>query len=844
MQATIWLRSKTTIPQPMDETVERQRLNNLLQEDFSKKLTILCAPAGYGKTTTLSQWLHQTDTTIAWLSIDQADNDPIRFWQYIIRNVSEVTQTTINKELASLFASQDPSSFEFLVDSFIYELSLVNQKISLILDDYHLIKNETIHSMMTQFIEFLPNNVHVYITTRSKLLYLPIAKWRTKPWYREIDMELLRFTYEEVQQFYEKKKRFFTDPSILHNIMSKTEGWIAGIQLTELSTRNSPLSDTNFGGITGTNPYIFDYLLHDVLMTLPDDLQDFMLRTSFLESLDPEICNSLTKRTDSLNILLELEKIGLFIVRLNAEHTVFRYHNLLAEALQNELKNRYSKEEIKLIMNEAANILYSKGYFVPSIELLLKNQNYLLASTWITTKLVDIFTLGQISMLIGWVQTMRKSNFSVPYEILVMDTIALISTLQYEEAAELMMELEMKQQLEQWMEHEENLGIASIYETVKAYAIVATGGDINQAREIIENQLEKGRVSSRWDTISIQYNTFEHKISRTSIGSKGKIQLSDEAIAFSNLMKESEFNEQNMTAYGYGVSAETMYEVNLIEQASESLEIALEYGLGHKDPGLFVPMYLLKAQMHLKNQNFLSAHMLLSNAIGIVQEKHWIHTLQTMMAKCYLLEGDLLQAEQELTKSEAKHPFWMLVNARFLIAKSKAEDALKLILHVKTKALQEMQISTIIEAFILEAICEKTLGNKESSIMSIHEALKHGETYKYIRTFLDEKDCKSILKDYLTMRQTTKDINLEKVSLAYVNFLLENFDSSSNEFDAQFDALTPREMEIYSLLVKGATNKEIANELYLSEGTVRVYLTNIYSKLGVKSRAKAILLVK
>lgn len=836
----IWLRSKTTMPTPLEDAVDRDRLYKILNNDYAKKLTILRAPAGYGKTTILSQWLHKTNTTIAWLSIDSADNDPMRFWQYIINTLSEVTQTDINLELSSLLSSQDPSNLEFLIDSFISEISNINQKISMILDDYHLIKNETIHSMLTQFIEYLPDNVHVFITTRSKIPHLPIARWTTKPWYREIGMELLRFNYEELQQFYEKKKLLMTNSSILPIILKKTEGWIAGIQLAELSMRSSSSNEIKFDDFTGANPYIFDYLLDDILKSLPEDLQDFILQTSILDSLDPNVCNNFTNQTNSLNILSDLEKMGLFIVRLNADPPVFRYHHLFAEALQIEFKKRYTEEKIQTIIQHAADILYRNGYYISAIELLLKNNNFSLASTWIIEYLVDIFTLGQTSTLVNWVRIMKNNNYSIPIEILVMDIIALISTFQYEEAAILIMELEMRQQIENWMEQEENLGVASIFETVKAYAIISSAGDVKQALAIIQRQLKKGLVSSRWDNIRIQYNTFEHKILRTSIGAKGKIQINDDAIAFSNLMRESEFKDQHMTVFGYGLSAETMYEVNAIELASEELEIALESGLRNNDPGLFIPMYLLKAQIYIKNNNFSSAHLLLTNAMELVQEKHWIHILQTMNAKCFILEGNLLQAEKDLATSKSKQPFWHLVNARLLMAKSQTNDALNMILPVKAKALQEGQISTIIEAFILESICEKALGNVEASFVAIHEALKYGLANNYIRSFLDEKDCLTILKEYLKMRQTTDSINENKVPLSYVNYLLESSDSS----DHRFESLTSREMEILTLLSKGATNIEIANQLYLSEGTVRVYLTNIYSKLGVNSRAKAMLLLK
>ncbi|QOV12322.1 LuxR C-terminal-related transcriptional regulator [Viridibacillus arvi] len=833
----VLLRSKTTMPQALNSAIERERLYDLLGYDRTRKITFVRSPAGYGKTTILSQWFSQFDEPVAWLSIEVADNDPIRFWKYVIHSVTEITKNNIDLELASLFASQEPSAFEFLIDSFLNEMSLVKQTISIVLDDYHLIENATIHKMMVQFIEYLPSNVQIYITSRADVP-LPIAKWRAKSWLREIGMEQLRFTYEEIQQFYEKKNCLYTDVSMLQHVLKKTEGWVTGIQLTELSLNSSTINDFNIDALNGAHPYIADFLLQDILAALSPSIQDFLIRTSILKSLDPLVCNALTNRSDSLSILSELEKKGLFIVRLNSTPPVYRYHHLFAEALQIELKNRYSEELVASIITETATLLQDKGDTISAIELAISKQDYELAVSWITTYLVDIFTSGQTSTFIGWVKTLRMNHYPIPYEMLVMDVIALISTLKFEEAVEIMTELEQKQVTEKWMDLEENLGVASIYETVKAYAIFGMGGDIEQATEIVQRQLEKGRVGSRWDNIPMQYNTFEHKILRTSIGSKGKFWPFEKSYPLVKLFRETEFKDDNMTAYSYGSSAESLYEKGFIDAASSELKIAIQYGHKFRDPGLFIPMYLLKAQIYIKNNNFIAAHAFLKNSMETVKEKHWIKTLRTKIAHCYLLEGNLLQAEQELIMSRSRQPFWLLVNARLLMAKSQASDALSSIMQVKTKALQEMQISTIIEATVLEAICEKALGNDDSAMMALHEALLQGAPYEYVRTFLDEKASIPLLKAYLKMRKTKNDPSWNTVPLTYVTRLLHDIQSEDNALDS----LTPREQEVFSLLADGATNREIADRLFLTEGTVRVYLTTIYSKLGVNSRAKAILL--
>ncbi|WP_298470523.1 LuxR C-terminal-related transcriptional regulator [uncultured Psychrobacillus sp.] len=831
----VWLSSKTTVPKATAEALDRERLYELLQKNHSKRITILQAPAGYGKTTLLSQWFNQTNDTVTWISLNTSDNDPIRFWKYVIHTTSNITESNMYNTLASLFQSQDPSTLEFLIDSFLNEMSLMERPISIVLEDYHLIDNKVIHQMLTQLIEYLPDNVHVYVTSRENLP-LPIAKWRVKSWLNEISMEQLCFTFEEIEQFYEKKN---LEEKLLHHVLNTTEGWPAGIQLTSISMRTNSNNALTLDKMNPLQPLITDFLLQEILDTLPSSIQDFLLKTSFLQSLEPEICNSLTNRSDSYAMLIELENKGIFTVRLNNAQPMFRYHHLFAEALQIELKNRYPKEFVSSIILETAKLLYLKGDINSAIDLALQEGAFTLAESWITEHLVEIFKNGETSTFLGWIQTLRRNDYPVNYEILVMYTITLISALQLEEAGLIIYELELKQQLEQWMDKEENKGIADIFTTLQVYALISMGTGIEKAIEIIQRQVDQGYVSSRWDGIPIRFNLFEHKITRTSIGSKGRFMSLEKAIPFAKLFRETEFKEKNMTLFSYGASAETLYERNYIDAAIGELEIALKYGHSLKDPGLFIPMYVLKSQIYALNKNFVAAHALLDNVLDSINDKHWQSILLTMKARCFLLEGNTLRAEAELRKAESRQPFWLLVHARLLLATAKVEEALKTVIQVKTKAIEEDQVSTIVEASLLEAICEMEMDHKDSALNALHEALSYGSTYDYVRTFLDEEGSIKLLKAYTKERQKHKKTGWNSVPLSYVERLIE---SSSQAESSILDQLTPRELEVFQLLVDGATNKEIAQKLFLSEGTIRVYLTTIYSKLGVKSRAKAILL--
>ncbi len=227
---------------------------------------------------------------------------------------------------------------------------------------------------------------------------------------------------------------------------------------------------------------------------------------------------------------------------------------------------------------------------------------------------------------------------------------------------------------------------------------------------------------------------------------------------------------------------------------------------------------------------------MLTQLLEDVTEKHWRTSIQIMQAYCHIIAGDSHQAELILQSIQSKQPFWLLVHARLLLLKEKPNEALTSLIQIKMKGQQEEQIATIIEATILEAICQYRLGHQELALETLHEAFELAAPFYYVRSFLDEKDLEPLLEIYFEQLHQ----RWESIPTVYFSYLKEG-----TAFPAKAPSmLTQREKDIYDLLVDGITNREIAKRLHLSEGTVRVYLSTIYSKLGVNSRAKAIALKK
>lgn len=838
----VWLHSKTRVPRAAREVIERQRLVN----NHPKKLTIIRAPAGYGKTTLLSQLISQFDGSAAWLSIDTTDNDPIRFWTYVIRTVSDAVTHDRDSTIISLINGQAP--LELLIDSFLNEIELVQGQIHIVIDDYHLIDSPIIHDMMARFIDYLPRNTCLLLASRTDIP-LPLAKWRVKGILTEIGVDQLRFTYAELVHFYRKRGLHYETTESLQHVLTMTEGWAAGLQLVGLSGSGPTTDGWTINLFHSAQPFITEFLLQEILASLSPAIQDFLVRTSILNQLDPMICDALTNRTDSYDILLDLEKKGLFIVRLHSSEPIFRYHHLFTDALKIELSHRYSQATISSLYQEVAMLLRKQGDYISAIELVLLGQLEGIADAWITAHLIDIFTLGQTSTFIRWVRLLRNNRYPVNIETLVMYIITLSNIHEIAEASQLIDELERRHKVDRWMDTEEYGGMASILVTVKAFVLFTGHGDVDQATEIIIAQLKKGRVSSKWDTIPMQYNLLEVQTLRTTIGGRGKLWSKEAVIPFLNLFRKTEFKEQNMTGFGYGVQAETLYEHDNLAETLVELEAALQYGHRFQDPGLYIPMYILKSRVYATKKQFKKAHAVLDYAMNIVKERHWLDSLRAMKAHCYLLGEDVSRAEQELKKStglnhldaKSEQEFWLLIYVRLLLAKGQAEEALKTTIRVKEKALQERQISTIVEATVLEAVCQMKLSQEKVALSALREALEYAAPYGYIRTFLDEVDVIPLLKKHVKNQQTSS--HCYAVPLAYVEQLLEASPENFQQ-DTVMDTLTPREQDVLRLLASGVSNSDIANQLSLSAGTVRIYLSNIYSKLGVNSRTQAVLMVK
>ena len=331
------LSTKLYIPPVQPELVPRPHLIERLNVGLHRKLGLVSAPAGFGKTTLLSEFTARCHRPVAWLSLDQGDNDPTRFWTYFVAALQTIRADMGQALLASVRSSQ-PAAIEAFLTALINEITASNSvPFALVLDDFHMILDEQVHDGITFLLDHLPSQMHLIFSGRADPPW-PLARLRARGEMVELRSDDLRFTQEETAAFLDELMNLDLLPEDISALQERTEGWIAGLQMAALSMRGRGDVSGFIKAFTGSHRFILDYLVEEVLDRQSGEVQAFLLRTSILERMTAPLCDALTGRDDSQAVLSRLDRENLFIVPLDDERRWYRYHHLFADLLRGRLK--------------------------------------------------------------------------------------------------------------------------------------------------------------------------------------------------------------------------------------------------------------------------------------------------------------------------------------------------------------------------------------------------------------------------------------------------------------------------------------------------------------------------
>jgi LuxR family maltose regulon positive regulatory protein len=333
------LATKFFIPSSSHALILRPRLLTLLNKSLECPLTLVSAPAGFGKTTLLSNWIHSLPperARVAWVSLDEGDNEPVLFWRYVLTALDRALPGFCTELVVYLDTQQAPP-LRSILQALINRLAEQPEQFLLILDDYHLLTEQAIHTLLAYLLEHLPPQLHLLLATRADPP-LPLSLLRARAQMLELRTDNLRCTPEEVVTFLTQIASIPLPRDVVEQVASRTEGWLVGLQLVALSLQGQGASGDVLGEVSGSQHYIFDYLIEEVFGRQSAAVQTFLLSTSILTQLSAPLCDAVLERSGSQQVLEQLERANLFLVSLDGQRQWYRYHALFAEALRHRLE--------------------------------------------------------------------------------------------------------------------------------------------------------------------------------------------------------------------------------------------------------------------------------------------------------------------------------------------------------------------------------------------------------------------------------------------------------------------------------------------------------------------------
>jgi len=355
------LATKLYIPPPRPQLVPRLRLIERLNEGLRRKLTLISAPAGFGKTTLVSEWVAGCERPAVWLSLDEGDSDPTRFLAYFIAALQTIAPTTGVGVLAALQSPQPPPT-ELLLTTLLNEIAVIPDNFILVLDDYHAIEAQPVDMALAFLLEHLPPQMHLVIATREDPP-LPLARLRVRGQLTELRAADLRFTPAEAVEFLNQMMGLNLSAENIAALEAHTEGWVAGLQLAALSMQGRSDAASFIKSFTGSHHFVLDYLVEEVLQRQPEPVRNFLLQTAILDRLCSPLCDAVTGQEDGRGMLEALERGNLFVVPLDDQRRWYRYHHLFAEVLQAQL--REAQPDLLATLHERASAWYERNGLRP-----------------------------------------------------------------------------------------------------------------------------------------------------------------------------------------------------------------------------------------------------------------------------------------------------------------------------------------------------------------------------------------------------------------------------------------------------------------------------------------------
>ena len=885
------LLTKLHIPTAGINIVHRPELYEKLNIGLSRKLILVSAPAGFGKTTVVSDWIDQNKIPAAWFSIDNGDNDPVNFLSYIIAGIQSI-HSAFGQGARKLLNSANKPSVESIAGLLINEMLKINENFLLVLDDFHLINNNEVIKIVTYLIDHISFNIHIVILTRSDPA-LSVSRLRSQDQLVELRLSDLSFSANDISTLFNKKLRLGLSIEDIYSLETKTEGWIAGLQLTAISMRGRVDISGFIHDLKGDNRYIMDYLIEEVLKIQTDEIKEFLLQTSILEQLSAHLCNAVLNRNDSQLILEILEKNNMFVIPLDEERTWYRYHHLFAELLKQRLHLR-GKAAIIELHNNAIEWFKDNSMPLSAIEHAIEIKAFeksiqllgeIVETMWKNGQHAAIMKYGD---LIPDVFIKKNAEFSLYYSWI------LIIAGQIQKAEPFLVSAEIitrqiindndssKEDINYYKKLSGKISVAFAYlysitaDTEKTFSYGKAAmenlseddplwyswgwysiGIAEMSRENLtecidafENALVYGKKSGNIYLISTIASRLSPLEKRMGLYTTSYNRCSD----LINLMKESGYSQIIKSESTYALLYTCMAGIESMRtdfnDALENIKTAYSLCKNESDNSFKVYVLVVYALTLYGRGDIAGVNKMLNEMDDILKINI---VFPSFMALYIAMKGLMLVEHNELEKANQffkengleydkkisyLDEFAYCPYALSLIIEKKFKEAEILLSKLLELAQATNRIERIIETKVIYANLNVATGNRETAIINLIEALEAAASENILMSFvLYHSGISDLLKEVYKIQATTKN-NIPKKLIDKLKLALEKREKFiKNNLGS---GLSDRELETLKLIDEDLSNQEIADKLFVSLNTVKTHVKSIFLKIAVDSRSQAV----
>jgi LuxR family transcriptional regulator, maltose regulon positive regulatory protein len=894
---TALLGTKLYIPPARPNRVPRPRL--IEQLNILRPLTLIAAPAGFGKTTLLSDWIPQSHHCVTWLSLDEDDNDPIRFWVYVVATLQKL-RANLGESALALLQSPQPPPITSSLSTLINEISSFPEDFSIVLDDYHLIKTQPIHEALTFLLDHLPPQMHMILTTRADPA-LSIARLRARNQLNELRADDLRFTSDEAALFLNNVMGLRLSSENISALEARTEGWIAGLQLAALSMQGHHDVNSFIQAFSGSHRHVLTYLAEEVLERQSEGTLNFLLQTSVLDRLCGPLGDAVTAQRDGQATLEKLEHANLFIVPLDDKCQWYRYHHLFSEVLQSRLQ-QIQPDLMPELHRRASNWFEQNGLNAEAIEHALRGKDWTHATRLIEANMANAQLRGEMATVLRWLGLLpdeaiharptlglahawllvivddfktAERRLAAAEQVLRADpalesaaqsallgqvaAVREVNALQMDYPAEVTIEAG-REALE--LLPEDDLARRGFVLNIMGCAQYLSLGDMQAAERSFEEAIKINKaVGDAFTELVTQAHLSQMRVIQ------GRLHAA-EAPCEDLLRLAAQPGWKHVPAVGVSqvMRGRILYERNHLPGALEALTTGITAVEGYSLARPAIIGCILLARVRLALGDLDAARQLLERAWGTIQKnelKQITIPAAAYRARLLLSLGDLEMAvewarEIEPTTGDPLNPaleYDHISLARVWLSQGRMNEARQLLARLLLLAEESGRMGRVIEMLALQVTVSVAQKEETEALAALEHALALAEPEGYIRTFVDEgESMRGVIGNWRLMTGRSKNLTETQVRLmAYAEKLLRAFPDHASQLlttseqanspalqSSLIDPLSARELEVLHLMAEGLSNLAIAQKLFLSTGTVKVHLKHIYGKLDVNSRTQAV----